>query len=66
VGQLLVALHAIGPVGAKVAELALRTGQSGPVVHTYLVALESAGQVERAGHGRWRIAQPRPGHGAAG
>ncbi len=66
VGQLLVALHAIGPTGAKVAELALRTGHSGPVVHTHLVALEAAGQVERAGHGRWRLAQPHPGHGAAG
>ncbi len=66
VGQLLVALHAIGPTGVRVAELALRTGQSGPVVPTHLVALEAAGQVERAGHGRWRLAQTRPGHGAAG
>jgi S-DNA-T family DNA segregation ATPase FtsK/SpoIIIE len=66
IGALLVELHAAGPAGARIPELALRTGQPGPTVHAHLVALEAAGQVERAGNRRWRISQPRPGRGATG
>jgi S-DNA-T family DNA segregation ATPase FtsK/SpoIIIE len=56
--RLLAALSAAGTHGAKVVDLVERTGQPGPTIHAQLVALEAAGTVQRAGKGRWRLAQP--------
>jgi FtsK/SpoIIIE family len=48
------ALHAAGPRGAKVAELAHAVGRAKTWVYERLQELHRQGQVERAGHGRWR------------
>jgi DNA-binding IclR family transcriptional regulator len=58
IGRLLTALEHAGTRGAKVADLAQRTGQPGPTVHAHLVALQAAGRVQRCGHGRWRTTDP--------
>jgi DNA segregation ATPase FtsK/SpoIIIE, S-DNA-T family len=52
---LLVALRAAGVRGAKVAELAQTVGRAKTWVYERLRDLHRQGQVERAGHGRWRI-----------
>jgi S-DNA-T family DNA segregation ATPase FtsK/SpoIIIE len=49
-----VALQAAGPRGAKVAELAHAVGRAKTWVYERLQDLYRQGQVERAGHGRWR------------
>jgi predicted transcriptional regulator len=54
-----VALRAAGPRGAKVAELAHAVGRAKTWVYERLQDLHRQGQVERAGHGRWR-AIPNP------
>jgi S-DNA-T family DNA segregation ATPase FtsK/SpoIIIE len=51
---LLAALRAAGPRGAKVAELAHTVGRAKTWVYERLQDLHRQGQVERAGHGRWR------------
>jgi S-DNA-T family DNA segregation ATPase FtsK/SpoIIIE len=48
------ALHAAGLRGAKVADLAHAVGRAKTWVHERLQELHRQGQVERAGHGRWR------------
>jgi DNA segregation ATPase FtsK/SpoIIIE, S-DNA-T family len=48
------ALQAAGPRGAKVAELAHTVGRAKTWVYERLQDLHRQGQVERAGHGRWR------------
>jgi S-DNA-T family DNA segregation ATPase FtsK/SpoIIIE len=48
------ALRAAGPRGAKVAELAHTVGRAKTWVYERLQDLHRQGQVERAGHGRWR------------
>ncbi|HEX8134403.1 MAG TPA: FtsK/SpoIIIE domain-containing protein [Actinomycetes bacterium] len=48
------ALHAAGPRGAKVAELAHTVGRAKTWVYERLQDLHRQRQVERAGHGRWR------------
>jgi S-DNA-T family DNA segregation ATPase FtsK/SpoIIIE len=48
------ALHAAGPRGVKVAELAHAVGRAKTWVYERLQDLHRQGQVERAGHGRWR------------
>jgi hypothetical protein len=48
------ALQAAGPRGAKVAELAHAVGRAKTWVYERLQDLHRQGQVERAGHGRWR------------
>jgi IclR helix-turn-helix domain len=55
---LLTCLRAAGPRGAKVAELAAATGRAKTWVHERLQDLHRQGQVERAGHGRWRLTNP--------
>jgi S-DNA-T family DNA segregation ATPase FtsK/SpoIIIE len=52
------ALREAGPRGAKVAELAHMVGRAKTWVYERLQELHRQGQVERAGHGRWR---PIPG-----
>jgi hypothetical protein len=52
---LLAALRGAGPRGAKVAELAHTVGRAKTWVYERLQDLHRQGQVERAGHGRWRI-----------
>jgi DNA segregation ATPase FtsK/SpoIIIE, S-DNA-T family len=49
------ALQAAGPRGAKVAELAQAVGRAKTWVYERLQDLHRQGQVERAGHGRWRL-----------
>jgi DNA segregation ATPase FtsK/SpoIIIE, S-DNA-T family len=49
------ALQAAGPRGAKVAELAHAVGRAKTWVYERLQDLHRQGQVERAGHGRWRL-----------
>jgi S-DNA-T family DNA segregation ATPase FtsK/SpoIIIE len=56
--ELLACLRAAGPRGAKVAELAAAIGRAKTWVYERLQDLARAGQVERAGHGRWRLAHP--------
>jgi hypothetical protein len=51
---LLAALRAAGHRGAKVAELAHAVGRAKTWVYERLQDLARQGQVERAGHGRWR------------
>jgi S-DNA-T family DNA segregation ATPase FtsK/SpoIIIE len=51
---LLAALQAAGPRGAKVAELAHTVGRAKTWVYERLQDLHRQGQVDRAGHGRWR------------
>jgi S-DNA-T family DNA segregation ATPase FtsK/SpoIIIE len=51
---LLAALRDAGPRGAKVAELAHTVGRAKTWVYERLQDLHRQGQVERAGHGRWR------------
>jgi S-DNA-T family DNA segregation ATPase FtsK/SpoIIIE len=51
-------LRAAGPRGAKVAELAAAIGRAKTWVYERLQELERQGEVERAGHGRWRITHP--------
>jgi len=58
---LLACLHAAGARGAKVAELAAAIGRAKTWVYERLQDLERQGEVERAGHGRWRLTLPRPG-----
>jgi DNA segregation ATPase FtsK/SpoIIIE, S-DNA-T family len=53
------ALRDAGPRGAKVAELAHTVGRAKTWVYERLQDLHRQGQVERAGHGRWR-ATPGP------
>src|SRR6266545_3999026 len=48
------ALRDAGPRGAKVAELAHTVGRAKTWVYERLQDLHRQGQVERAGHGRWR------------
>jgi DNA segregation ATPase FtsK/SpoIIIE, S-DNA-T family len=48
------ALRDAGPRGAKVAELAHAVGRAKTWVYERLQDLHRQGQVERAGHGRWR------------
>jgi S-DNA-T family DNA segregation ATPase FtsK/SpoIIIE len=52
---LLAALKDAGPRGAKVAELAHTVGRAKTWVYERLQELARQGQVERAGHGRWRL-----------
>jgi S-DNA-T family DNA segregation ATPase FtsK/SpoIIIE len=52
---LLTALHAAGARGAKVAELAHTVGRAKTWVYERLQELHREGQVQRAGHGRWRV-----------
>jgi len=52
---LLAALQAAGDRGAKVAELAHIVGRAKTWVYERLQELARQGQVERAGHGRWRL-----------
>jgi hypothetical protein len=54
---LLAALQAAGPRGAKVAELAHTVGRAKTWVYERLQELARQGQVERAGHGRWRLTE---------
>jgi S-DNA-T family DNA segregation ATPase FtsK/SpoIIIE len=51
---LLAALQAAGPHGTRVAELAHTVGRAKTWVYERLQELHRQGQVERAGHGRWR------------
>jgi S-DNA-T family DNA segregation ATPase FtsK/SpoIIIE len=55
---LLACLRAAGPRGAKVAELAAAIGRAKTWVYERLQDLHRQGQVERAGHGRWRLTHP--------
>jgi hypothetical protein len=55
---LLACLRAAGPRGAKVAELAAAIGRAKTWVYERLQDLHRTGQVERAGHGRWRLTHP--------
>jgi S-DNA-T family DNA segregation ATPase FtsK/SpoIIIE len=55
---LLACLHASGARGAKVAELAAAIGRAKTWVYERLQDLARTGQVERAGHGRWRLTHP--------
>jgi S-DNA-T family DNA segregation ATPase FtsK/SpoIIIE len=54
---LLAALHAAGPRGARVAELAHTVGRAKTWVYERLQELARQGVVERAGHGRWRLTE---------
>jgi predicted transcriptional regulator len=56
------ALQAAGPRGAKVAELAHAVGRAKTWVYERLQELHRQGQVERAGHGRWRAVPDPDGH----
>jgi len=51
-------LRAAGPRGAKVAELAAAIGRAKTWVYERLQELERHGEVERVGHGRWRLTHP--------
>ncbi|HYT27194.1 MAG TPA: hypothetical protein VEP73_12000, partial [Actinomycetota bacterium] len=53
-------LRAAGPGGAKVAELASAIGRAKTWVYERLQDLGRTGEVERAGHGRWRLTHPHP------
>jgi S-DNA-T family DNA segregation ATPase FtsK/SpoIIIE len=55
---LLACLRAAGPRGARVAELAAAIGRAKTWVHERLQDLARTGEVERAGHGRWRLTHP--------
>jgi S-DNA-T family DNA segregation ATPase FtsK/SpoIIIE len=55
---LLVCLRAAGAHGAKVAELAAAIGRAKTWVYERLQDLHRQGDVERAGHGRWRLTNP--------
>jgi len=55
---LLACLRAAGTRGAKVAELAAAIGRAKTWVYERLQDLARTGGVERAGHGRWRLAHP--------
>jgi S-DNA-T family DNA segregation ATPase FtsK/SpoIIIE len=60
---LLACLRAAGPRGAKVAELAAAISRAKTWVYERLQDLARTGQVERAGHGRWRLTHPHdPDH----
>jgi len=62
-------LRAAGPRGAKVAELAAAIGRAKTWVYERLQDLVRTGEVERVGHGRWRLTDPdHPGddHGDGG
>jgi DNA segregation ATPase FtsK/SpoIIIE-like protein len=59
---LLAALRAAGSRGAKVAELAHAVGRAKTWVYERLQDLHRQGQVERAGHGRWRVISDPNGH----
>jgi DNA segregation ATPase FtsK/SpoIIIE, S-DNA-T family len=61
---LLAALRAAGGRGAKVAELAHAVGRAKTWVYERLQELQRQGQVERAGHGRWRLHSDPDGHDA--
>jgi hypothetical protein len=54
---LLAALRDAGPRGAKVAELAHTVGRAKTWVYERLQDLHRQGQVQRAGHGRWRLSE---------
>jgi DNA segregation ATPase FtsK/SpoIIIE, S-DNA-T family len=60
---LLAALWAVGPRGAKVAELAHTVGRAKTWVYERLQDLHRQGHVERAGHGRWRVITDPDGTG---
>jgi hypothetical protein len=62
---LLAALRAAGGRGAKVAELAHAVGRAKTWVYERLQELHRQGQVERAGHGRWRLVPDPNGHNAS-
>jgi S-DNA-T family DNA segregation ATPase FtsK/SpoIIIE len=55
---LLACLRAAGPRGARVAELAAAIGRAKTWVYERLQDLAGTGEVERAGHGRWRLTHP--------
>jgi hypothetical protein len=55
---LMAALRAVEPRGAKVAELAAILDREKTWIYERLQDLARQGQVERAGHGRWRISNP--------
>jgi DNA segregation ATPase FtsK/SpoIIIE, S-DNA-T family len=61
---LLAALRAADGRGAKVAELAQTVGRAKTWVYERLQELHRQGQVERAGHGRWRLNSNPDGHNA--
>jgi S-DNA-T family DNA segregation ATPase FtsK/SpoIIIE len=63
-GALLAALGVAGPQGAKVAALAEVTSHQKTWVYERLQEFLQAGQVERAGHGRWRLIQGVDDHDA--
>jgi S-DNA-T family DNA segregation ATPase FtsK/SpoIIIE len=51
-------LRGAGVRGGKVAELAAAIGRAKTWVYERLQELERQGEVERAGHGRWRLGNP--------
>jgi DNA segregation ATPase FtsK/SpoIIIE, S-DNA-T family len=61
---LLAALRVAGSRGAKVAELAHAVGRAKTWVYERLQELHRQGQVERAGHGRWRLHSALDDHDA--
>jgi DNA-binding IclR family transcriptional regulator len=61
---LLTTLQAAGPRGAKVAELAHAVGRAKTWVYERLQELHRQDQVQRAGHGRWRLNSDPDGHAA--
>jgi S-DNA-T family DNA segregation ATPase FtsK/SpoIIIE len=63
---LLACLRAAGPRGAKVAELAAAIGRAKTWVYERLQDLARTGEVERAGHGRWRLIHPDQPNGDQG
>jgi DNA segregation ATPase FtsK/SpoIIIE, S-DNA-T family len=63
---LLAALSVVGDRGAKVAELSHTVGRAKTWVYERLQDLARQGQVERAGHGRWRLATGLTEHAGDG
>jgi DNA-binding IclR family transcriptional regulator len=54
-----------GPGGLTVTELVVATGRQKTWVYERLADLQQAGQIERASHGRYQLAQfPELGSGA--
>ena len=65
VARLLAVLANAGPAGLTVTELVVATGRQKTWVYDRLADLQPAGLAERAGQGRYRLAQhPEPGWGA--
>jgi DNA-binding IclR family transcriptional regulator len=65
VARLLAVLANAGPAGLTVTELVVATGRQKTWVYDRLADLQPAGVVQRAGQGRYRLAQhPELGWGA--